>query len=301
MSSTSASDVPITGVHSTSTQVVWKGQKETIDFQIGTTSGNYIRTNGLILLSGRDIDLKQYPNDTASCVINETAMHVVGFNQPVGKILREGNHDYRIIGVVKDFVNVSAFQAVDPVIMKGSYNNHFISVRLNTSNSLQANLSKIAGVIKSGDINFANELKFADDDYANKTKGLLVTSRLTDIFAAIAIFISCLGLLGLVMFAAESRSKEMSIRKVFGARVSEIVFVLSKDFIRLVLISISIASPIGWLLMGSFLRPLYYRTSLNIWIPAGAALLALLITAFTVGLQAVKTASVNPVKNLRAD
>jgi putative ABC transport system permease protein len=301
VSSMSASDASITGMHNTSNQIVWKGKKETADFQIGTTSGNYIKTNGLTLVSGRDIDLNQYPNDTASCVINETAMSVLGFDEPVGKVLQEGSNDYRIIGVVKDFVNVSPFQAVDPVIIKGSYKNHFINFRMNTSNSLQTDLSKILEVIKSNNINFVTELKFADDEYANKTKGLLVTARLTNIFAGIAIFISCLGLLGLVMFAAESRAKEMSIRKVFGAGVTEIVFVLSKDFVRLVCISITIASPIGWLLMSSFLRPLYYRTSLNIWILVGAGSLALLITVLTVGLQATKTAFVNPVKNLRAD
>ncbi|MES2371146.1 MAG: ABC transporter permease [Bacteroidota bacterium] len=296
----SASDIPVT-MGGTSHPIQWEGQNEQVDFQIRSSDRAYIETNGLTLLAGRDIDLAQFPGDTASCLINESAITAIGFKKPIGKLLKDGSNDYRVVGTIKDFITSSPLQAVEPLLVRGSHNNHYLNIRLNPAHTQTANLSKVSTILKAYNPNFLTELKFADEQYTGKIKGLLLTARLINIFAAIAIFIACLGLLGLVMFAAESRSKEISIRKVFGANPARIVLALSQDFIRMVITSIVVASPIAWILMNAFLRPLHYRVDISIWILFGSAATALLITIVTIGSQVIKSATTNPIKDLRAD
>ncbi|MDB5211849.1 MAG: FtsX-like permease family protein [Sediminibacterium sp.] len=274
--SVSASDIPIT-----------RSGKQTkigdIDFEVRSCQENFISTNGLQLIAGRDIDVVKFPGDTNACIINESAVIAMNLENPVGTTLKDNTHYWRVIGIVKNFINHSPLQAVTPVMIRGSNDNSFINLRVSETKSMVDNIVIVSAIFKKYNSNYITELQFADDDYALKVRGLKVTALLTNIFASIAIFISCLGLLGLVMYTAESRSKEMSIRKVFGAGVVSLNFVLAKDFIRLVIIAIIVASPVSWLLMDSFLRPLYYRTSLSPFILFQTAGIALLITAITIG------------------
>ncbi|MEJ7678096.1 MAG: FtsX-like permease family protein [Segetibacter sp.] len=290
----------ITSGGSETNKLEWKGMAMNFNFELMTSDADFIKTNGLKLLAGRDLDVAVFPADTASCLVNETALKMIGYKNPIGQILKEDGIDCKIIGVIKDFLIGSPFQDTRSLMVRGSTNAGFINIRLNPDNAA-SNLKDVRNILKKYNPNYITELQFANDDYARKLKGAEITLTLTRGFAFIAIFISCLGLFGLGTFMAENRTNEIGVRKVLGASVASIAYLLTRDFIKLVIIAILIASPIAWLLMNSYLRGFSYRTNIAWWALLATGLFSIFIALMTVSFQAIKAAIANPVKSLRTE
>ncbi len=229
-------------------------------------NGDFVRTSGLTLVAGRDIDLEKYPGDTLSCVINETSVKVLGFKSPIGQIIRDADERWKIVGVVKDFLVGDPNQASEPLFIKGAENTGYISIRTGSSRPFVENARQAEAIIMKYNPNYITTLRFADLDYAAKFQQARNAVMLVNTFAFIAIFVACMGLLGLATYMAENRTREIGIRKVLGSSVAAIVSLLAREFVRLILVSIVIASPLAWLLMQFFLQHFTYRTTLNAWV-----------------------------------
>jgi putative ABC transport system permease protein len=286
----------------------WEGQAENgreNPYPSPRISHDFIETMGMEIKQGRTFSNQFSEQEEASkIVINEAAAQLIGFPDPVGRIIYYGpEHDPKekqIIGVVKDFHFGSLHGKVGPVFfMYGAREKDLVvKVRAGSERAVIENLSRIYSDFHSG---YPFEFKFLDDDYqalyASENK-IAVLSRY---FAAIAIIIPCLGLLGLAAFTVQTRRKEIGIRKVLGATEGNIVHLLSADFTKLVLIAIAIALPISYFVAAKWLEGFAYRITLEWWFFAAAGLSALLMTWFTIGIQTLKAARVNPTKYLQTE
>ena len=285
----------------------WAGKdpNDRTEFNFYNTDGGLVKTAGLQLLQGRDIDLKNYPTDSTAVILNESAVKVMGFKNPVGQTIDHGtwNANWHVIGVVKDFILQSPYEPIKPMVIQGPKADWFnlIHVKLNNANSTAKNIAGMEKVFKQYNPQYPFEYHFIDEQYAKKFSDEQTTGTLTAFFAGLTIFISCLGLFGLATYMAENRIKEIGVRKVLGASVAGIATLLSKDFIRLVIIAIVIASPIAWWSMSKWLAGYNYHINISWWIFFAAGLLAILIALFTVSFQAIKAAIANPVKSLRTE
>lgn len=291
---------------SNATGFEWKGMNESLkddlSFSIYRAGGDFAKTMGLKLISGRDIDFNSFPNDSISVMINEMAVKKMDLKNPVGSIIRRGDRSLTVVGVFKDFIIGSPYQEVNPMVVFGYEDHNFNTIlHLNKNNSLKANLDIAARIFKKYNSAYPFTYKFVDDEYAKKFEGEKQIASLSSLFAGLTIFISCLGLFGLAAYMAENRSKEISIRKVLGASIVGIVKMLSKEFVVLVFIAIVIAIPISWLAMNNWLQDYEYRISIGWWVFALAGILAILIALITVSFQAIKAAIANPVKSLRTE
>lgn len=266
----------------------------------------YGKTIGLEFLQGRDFS-REFPSDTAGILINESAASMLGINNPVGESLhwRPGNLDrgtFKILGVIQDMVKGSPFEVTDASIIFLS--NHDLSnlyIRINPEVSVHEALLKIQAVFQRIIPSAPFDYTFADEDYAAKFSAEERVGSLAELFAILAVVISCLGLFGLTSFVAEQRTKEIGIRKVLGASIGQLWQMLSKDFILMVGIASIIASPIAFFLMDQWLQSYQYRIQISGWIFLWAAVGAIVVTFFTVSLQAVKAAKMNPVKSLKTE
>lgn len=264
---------------------------------------NFIPTYNIQLAAGRNFDAK-YATDSTSYVINETASRTMGFRSPKDALDKEivyGGVKGKIIGVAKDFHFESLHEEIPSLILL--VNPNFlgnISVKLSGSN-IAASISTVEKVWKRfiPDAPFATS--FLDDRFALVYEAEQKQKTLYTAFAIIAIFIASLGLFGLSAFAISQRVKEIGIRKVLGASVQSIVSLLSRDFLKLVLIAALIAFPVAWYFMDAWLQDFAYRIKIPWWILPGAGIIAAVVAFVTIGLQAVKAATVNPVKNLRTE
>jgi putative ABC transport system permease protein len=212
-----------------------------------------------------------------------------------------GNKQWDVIGVVNDYHQKSLRYAIEPTLLMPAYsNNSPISVKVNTKDLP----TTIAAIKKKFDAFFPGNLfdyYFVDDHFNEQYVNDKLFGKVFAIFSGFAIFIACLGLLGLALFATAQRTKEIGVRKVLGASVSNIVLLLSRDFIKLVLVAFVIASPVAWLIMHNWLQNFAYRINISWWVFALAAITALLIALITVSFQAIKAAIANPVKSLRSE
>ena len=202
--------------------------------------------------------------------------------------------------VIEDMIIGSPYSAVKPMIMypsKNSLNN--IVVRLSSSHSVKNNLESMETIIKKYNPSYPFTFKFVDQQFAKKFDEQQKTANLAMIFSCLAVFISCLGLFGLATYSAETKIKEIGIRKVLGASVLGITGLLSREFLKLVGLSIIIGSPIAWLLMNKWLEDFYYRIEIEWWVFALVAFMTLLIAFTTIAYQSLRAASVNPVDSLR--
>jgi putative ABC transport system permease protein len=266
---------------------------------------NFIRTYQLKMAAGRAFS-REYGSDSSAYILNEAAVKEFGWGKPenaIGKNFYRGNSEGKIIGVVKDFHFNSLQTTVQPMLMLirpewFSYNN--ISVRIPRQN-IKATMQSLEAAWKRVLPNHPFEYSFVDEQYNKQYKTEQQLSSLSVIFSMLIIFISCLGLLGLTMVAVSQRTKEIGVRKVLGATVSGIAALLSKEFVKLVLIAIVIASPGAWWLMTIWLEDFAYRTDIKWWVLALAGLLAVFIALITISFQAIKAAIANPVKSLRTE
>jgi putative ABC transport system permease protein len=269
---------------------------------------NYIPTMGMQMAQGRNFS-KDFPSDSLGVILNEAAVKILGFKDPFKETLYRPNFSsggvngslgYHVVGVVKDFNFSSMHSNVGPLIIQESENWGAIAVRINSKN-ISSVINSIQTKWKSMTSGQPFNYTFMDADFNKIYTAEQQTGKLFITFAVFAIFIGCLGLFGLVTYAAEQRTKEIGVRKVLGASVGGIVAMLSKDFAKLVLIASVIAFPVAWWAMHKWLQSFAYRINISWWIFIVAGAAAILIALITVSLQAIKAAIANPVKSLRTE
>jgi ABC-type antimicrobial peptide transport system permease subunit len=226
----------------------------------------------------------------------------MGLKSPVGETITRDGKNFRVIGVIKDVLMESPYEPVSPtVFFLGPWSHATVNIRISPRNTTADALAKIEPVFKKYAPAMPFDYTFADTDYAKKFAAEDRTSKLAGFFATLAILISCVGLFGLASFVAEQRTKEVGIRKVIGASVTNLWNMLSADFVKLVLLSCLIAIPISYYYLQQWLQQYQYRTNIAWWIFASVAAGAILITLFTVSFQALRAALANPVKSLRTE
>ncbi|MEJ5147253.1 MULTISPECIES: ABC transporter permease [unclassified Sphingobacterium] len=282
----------------------WEGstpeQGKKIVFNIGKAESDFVKTLGLKLIEGRDIDFERLASDSMSVLVNEAAIKEMKLKNPIGSILKWGSNNFTIIGVINDYISGSPYSPVTPLLIHPAKEWMLnMVVRTPASVPIEQSLKQMEQVLKKFNPAYPFEYKFVDQQFAAKFKEQQQTAQLALIFSTLAIFISCLGLFGLVSYIAELRTKEIGIRKVLGASVTGITAMLSRDFVKLVLIAILIASPIAWWIMNKWLQDFSYRMEIQWWVFALAGIAALTIAIITVSTQAIKAANTNPVKTLR--
>ncbi|SDE99391.1 putative ABC transport system permease protein [Dyadobacter soli] len=269
---------------------------------------DYLRTMEIKLLQGRDF-IKNSPADLAgSVLVNEALVKKQGWTNPIGKRMRypadkDGNvTELTIVGVTNDFHIYSLQHKIEPLVIQFAppTEQDNMYVRINAAKTPEA-LAYISQVYKTFDAEARPEFQFLDENFAKQYQAEQRQGNVLLAFAVLAIVIACLGLFGLAAFAAEARTKEIGVRKVLGASVQNVVLMLSKDFIKLVLIAIVIGTPIAVYSMNKWLENFEYRETLSWWIFALAGIIAIVIALATVSSQALKSALTNPVKALRAE
>jgi putative ABC transport system permease protein len=303
--SVTKTSAPLTQGWSDSWGFQWEGKdpNDKTDFDRFTADENLGTTAGLTFVQGRDFDLKNYPTDSTGMILNESAAKIMNFKNTIGQIIKDGNTEYHVVGVIKDFILGSPYYPTKPMIIEGLKSDWFnvMHIKLNGANSTADNLKRAEIIFKKYNPEYPFEYKFVDEEYAQKFKAEQRTGTLAALFAALTMFISCLGLFGLATYMAENRIKEIGVRKVLGASVGSITTLLSKDFLKLVMISFLVASPVAWWLMHEWLQNYPYRVSIQWPVFLFAGMLSLLISLVTVSYQAIKAAIANPVKSLRTE
>jgi ABC-type antimicrobial peptide transport system permease subunit len=293
---------PVTNVWTSQIGYSWQGMAPATQPSFGTISvtQDFGKTINWQVKEGRDFS-REF-NDDNSIILNEAAVKLTGMKNIVAKIIRKGDKNLTVVGVIKDMVMESPYAPVTPTIFlvdTGWVN--VIYVRMKAGTPVQDALAKIAKVFEKYNPSAPFDYTFIDDEYAQKFSDEQRIGNLAAFFAALAIFISCLGLFGLASFVAEQRKKEIGVRKVLGASVLSLWQMLSKDFALLVLISSIIAVPIARYYLSEWLQQYNYRTSISIWIFFITCIGALIVTLITVSFQAIKAAIANPVKSLRTE
>jgi ABC-type antimicrobial peptide transport system permease subunit len=303
--SVSKTSSPLTQGWSDSWGFEWAGKdpNDKTDFDRYASDEDLVKTAGLKIIQGRDFNLKEFPTDSNAMLLNESGLKTMKFKDPIGQLVKDGDKQYHIIGIISDFILQSPYYPTKPMIIEGSASGWFnvMHFKLNPANATGDNLKKAEAIFKKYNPEYPFEYKFIDEEYAKKFKAEERTGTLAALFAGLTIFISCLGLFGLATYMAENRIKEIGVRKVLGASVAGITTLLSKDFLKLVMISFVIASPVAWWMMHQWLQDYPYHVNIQWQVFAIAGLLSFIISVLTVSYQAIKAAVANPVKSLRTE
>jgi putative ABC transport system permease protein len=262
---------------------------------------DFARTMDLQVLEGRDYS-PSYASDTVGYILNETAVRKIGYQHPVGSPLTFWGRKGTIIGVIKDFHFASLHDPIGPLILHFGEKDIYGSalIRTEPGKTRQA-LTSLEALCRQLNPAFPFSYQFSDEEYQKLYSSEQVIGKLSKGFAFLAIFISCLGLLGLAMFMAEQRTKEMGIRKVLGAGAAQVVALLSRDFLMLVFIALLIASPLSWWAMDKWLQEFAYRMPISWRVFLAGGLLAVMVALATVSYQAIRVALANPVKSLKTE
>ena len=281
-------------------------QKTAVSMQTWYVDENYIPTLKMEIAKGRNFSA-QMPTDSSAIILNEAAAKMLPFDDPIGKTLyyltdiqTKAATAYQVIGVVKDFNFNSLREQVTPMVLFFDEERGSIAIRFQTSD-ISSLVAQVQNKWKSIAPNQPFSYTFMDEDFNNIYQSEQRIGKIALSFSVLAILIACLGLFGLVTYAAEQRTKEIGIRKVLGASVSNIVRMLSKDFMKLVIVAMIIAFPLAWYFMNKWLEDFAYRINIDWKVFALAGLAAILIAIVTVSFQAIKAALTNPVKNLRTE
>jgi ABC-type antimicrobial peptide transport system permease subunit len=304
VASVTVASSPATAIHWHSDVENWPGKNagETIEMGVVIMGEDYFKTLGMTFVSGRNFksDL-----DSTSVIFNEAAIKRLRIKNPLNQqITWNGNLQYTIAGVVKDALVLSPFGDADPTmfyITPNANNQNYMMYRLSPNIKTSDALAQLTEIFNKYNPAVPYQYKFSDETYAAKYKLETLTGKLAALFAGLAIFISCLGLFGLAAYTAEQRTKEIGIRKVLGASVSQVWLMLSKEFIVLVLISCIISTPVAFYFLHEWLQTYDYRTEIGAGVFIWAATIAIVITLITVSFQSVKAALMNPVKSLRTE
>ena len=283
--------------------ISWAGKDPnlTVSFADGVVGYDFVKTMKLQLKEGRDFS-KEFGTDSISYMLNETAVNKIGFINPIGETVTWGNHPGKIIGVLKDFHFSSMHQSIEPLILRldenWSWGTILVRVKAGKTREVLAGIEKLCSAMNP---KFPFTYQFSDSEFSKLYKSEAIVSRLSNCFAFLAIFISCLGLFGLATFTAVQRTKEIGVRKVLGASVPQIIAMLSGSFIKLIVISMFIAFPVAWYFMNKWLENFAYKVHLGWIIFFIAGSVAVMIALLTVSYQAIKAAIANPVRSLRTE
>lgn len=277
-----------------------------VSMQNWVVDENYVPTMGMEIIKGRNFS-KDFGADSSAIIINEKTASLIGFDDPLGKKLYEGNPNdpdnwraYTIIGVVKNFNFESLHKNIGPLSLILGENTAGAAFRVQSTDLSQL-LTSLGSTWKKMAPGLPFKYRFLDESFNEMYKDEQRIGKIAFMFSIIAIVIGCLGLFGLSTFIAEQRTKEIGIRKVLGASVSNLVGMLSKDFLWMILIAFVIAVPIAWYFMNKWISDFAYRTELSWWIFAVAGLTALSIALLTVSFQAIRAALMNPTRSLRSE
>lgn len=297
-----ASSQGIMSIGSGTADIEWDGKRpEQKSFLINQVSVDRNVFSVLHLQLNQGKGFSGTPADSSNFLLNETAVEQMGIKNPVGKRLSFHNVQGVIAGVVKDFNFSDMHNKINPLIMYfGPEDNRVMYVKTTTQNASAA-VQSIENIWKQYCGNYPFKYNFMDETFNEMYKADRQVGKLFNCFAVITIFISCLGLLGLVTYTAETKFKEIGIRKTLGASTGNIISMLSRDFVQLVIISSVIASPLAYTAMNKWLENYQYRISINAWVFVTAAVGAVIIALATVGYQSFRAASANPVKALKAE
>ncbi|MDF7816008.1 ABC transporter permease [Runella sp. MFBS21] len=291
-------------VGSSTQGVSWPGKDTTqlLLFANNSISYDYIQTMGIQLIEGRDFG-PQFGMDTTNYIINEATARKMGYKDPVGKEMTMWGRKGTIVGLMKDFHHNTLHVAIEPLILRlqPKDENWGVVVIRTEAGKIPTAIASTEKIFKQFNPHFPFKYFFADQELAKQYKSENVVSNLSNYFAFLAIFISCLGLFGLAAFTAEQRTKEIGVRKVLGASVGNLVQMLSLDFLKLVFIATLIAFPIAWYFLKDWLQKYAYRIDMEWWYFLIAAVSALVIALLTVSFQAIKAALMNPVKSLKSE
>jgi ABC-type antimicrobial peptide transport system permease subunit len=302
---------PTTNVWSNRGGYTWEGKAPGFqeNFAYTNVSYEFVEALGLKIIDGRGFS-REFASDSTAIILNKTAVAYMGIKDPVGKYLRDSDTDgtnpnppLKIIGVIDDMIMQSPYSPVKQSIYAFDVNDGaaYFNLRLNPTNSIADNLAIIERTFKTNFPSMPFDYQFVDEQYERKFRSEERIANLSKVFTLLAIFISCLGLFGLASFVAEQRTKEIGVRKILGASVSQLWILLSKDFLKLVIISLIIGSPIAYLMMSEWLEKFNYRTNISWTVFVIASSGALLITLITVSYQAIKSAIANPVNSLKTE
>ena len=306
----STSSSPTTRIWSNRGGYTWEGKPEGFqeDFAWTEVSIEYVKSLGMKISEGRDFS-REFATDSNAVLINRTAVTYMGITNPVGKFIRDENEGpnpnppMQIIGVVEDVITQSPYEPVKQGLYVFDRENSasYYNLRLNPNKSVSDNLNIIETTFKTHFPNLPFRYDFIDSEYAEKFASEERVASLARVFTLLAILISCLGLFGLASFVAEQRTKEIGVRKVLGATIGNLWMLLSKDFVKLVIIALLIATPIAFYMMSQWIQKFAYRTEISWWIFVAAGFGALVITLLTVSFQSIKAALSNPTKSLRTE
>ena len=297
---------PVTERMSNTFGMHWRGKDPADNTAIEriTVDQGLAETVGVTLVSGRDIDLTSYPADSSAVLINEAAARLMGFDDPLGETVEDDGIAFHIVGVVKDFIFTSPYRAVEPIVIQGVASwlpAGVVHIRLDDQKPVGEAIDAIANVARKLNPEYPFEYHFVDEAYARKFNNEKTTLSITTIFSGLAIFIGCLGLLGLATYLIETRLKEISIRKVLGGSVADIVGLLSSNALRPILWAVIVFAPAAWWSMNWWLTSYEYRIAFPWWgIPVAAALIVTMALS-TIVIQIYRAARSNPASTLRSE
>jgi putative ABC transport system permease protein len=296
--SVSAGGVP--GVEFTSNGYLPEGVEKPVMANAVYVDENWLKTMGISLIEGRDF--RNSKADTSKVIINETFARFLGWDKPVGKYISR-NVKYEVIGMVKDFKTSSFYNKTQPIFITTDnewkrFDNIIIKFQ---PQSIAEVLKNTESVIKEIDPTSPFEYQYLEDSIKSNYSAGYKLNILFLVLAVIAIFISSLGLFGLATFATQSRIREISIRKINGAMITDIFRKFNFELLKWILVSFVIAGPIGYYAMNKWLNNFAYKTTIGLWLPVSAGLLALIIGLLTVSWAANKASRTNPAENLRKD
>jgi hypothetical protein len=300
-SSVTVSSSPITNLNSWS-KPDWPGKSDSQDGYFATLSVgyDYTQTLGAEALLGRDFDRNF--SDSSSILLNQAAVDYMGLEDPVGTSVDLYGREHTVVGVLDDITMGSPYEPSfrTAFVFRPDWTSDML-IRLPEGINVSQTMAGIEKVFQNHNPAFPFSYSFVDDEFDRKFANEELIGKLANTFALLAIIISCLGLFGLSAFAAERRTKEIGIRKVLGASVTHIVSLLSREFLKLVLIALTFSTPLAWYVMKQWLQNFTYRVEVAWWMYVLVGLLALLVAQLTVSFQSIRAALANPVDALRSE
>ncbi len=278
----------------------WEGKEpdEVLEVNVMIVGDDFLETLNIDVIEGRGFNNKMGA-DTSKFLINETAKRLMGLEEPLNSKMYVWGVDGNVIGVIQDFHMASLYEPMEPLIVIYSPENTFLSmIRIG---DVQETLPKIKAIHEELEPSYPFNYLFMDEEYQSNYQAEVMVSKLAKGFTLVSIFLSCLGLFGLSSFSTKQRTKEISIRKVLGARVSGIMFLLARGYVLLIFIALLFAVPLAYYFSSDWLENFSFRTQLGPWVFILSGLAALVIGAFTVSIKSFQAASANPVEKLRTE
>jgi len=277
-----------------------KDPDDTTLYNIISTEIGFVETMGIEMTGGR-VFSEAFGADSSNYVVNEQTVEAMGMEDPIGQRLTLWGDEGTIVGIMKDFHMRSLYRPIDPVIFRLNHESaQIMFVRL-ASNQTTEGIASLERVFKAFNPEFPFEYRFMDEEFEDTYRSEIVIGTLANFFAFVGVLIACLGLFGLASFTAEQRTKEIGIRKVMGASVSNVVGLLSREFLLLVLLAFAMAAPISYFVMNDWLNDFAFHTNLGVGVLAVAGIASILIAGLTVSWQAIRAATANPVVSLRSE